>query len=194
MFFNLYYAIIFPLIFSQLDLIDNFLNPIEVAKNITLDYYTGRWYQAATSRSTALLGTGPNFTDVTADYYCIEDCLYNNISVYNQGFDGEGVYKNISGYSYLEEGEEESAKRKLKFYSLPIEGNYWIVKLGPVIDFQYQYSIVTGPISKYFGTRFSLYVLSRNITEYIDNYEEEVKEWCKNNGFIYNWNEYIPTY
>ena len=193
MFFNLYYALIFPLIFSQLDLIDNLLNPIEVAKNITLEYYTGRWYQTATSRSTAFLGTGPNYTDVTADYYCIEDCLNNNITVYNQGFNDEGVYTNISGYSYVEEGEE-AGKRKLKFYSLPFEGNYWIAKLGPLMDEPYQYSIVTAPISKFFGTRFALYVLARNITDYIDNYEEEVKEWCQDNGFTYNWNEYVPTY
>lgn len=194
MFFNLYYAIVFPIIFSQLDFIENFfLSPIDVAKNITLEYYTGKWYQAATSRSTQYLGTGPNYTDVTADYYCIDDCSNNNISVYNQGFDNEGLYTNISGYSYVDDGEE-SARRKLKFYSLPFEGNYWIVKLGPVIDEEYQYSIVSGPISKYFGTRFSLYVLSRNITHYLENYEEEVKTWCVDNGFKYNWNEYVPTY
>ena len=193
MFFNLYYVIVLPIIFSQLNLIENFIKPLEVEKNINLDFYTGRWYQAATSRSTALLGTGPNYTDVTADYNCIDDCKYNNISVYNQGYDENGEFKDISGYSFVEDGEE-SGKRKLRFYNLPVEGNYWIAKLGPVIDEQYQYSIVSGPINKYFGSRFSLYVLSRNITDYIENYEKEVKYWCQKNGFTYHWNEYVPTY
>lgn len=193
MFFNLYYVIVLPIIFSQLNLIENFIKPLEVEKNINLDFYIGRWYQAATSRSTALLGTGPNYTDVTADYNCIDDCKYNNISVYNQGYDENGVFKDISGYSFVEDGEE-SGKRKLRFYNLPVEGNYWIAKLGPIIDEQYQYSIVSGPINKYFGSRFSLYVLSRNITNYLENYEKEVKIWCQENGFTYHWNEYVPTY
>ena len=47
---------------------------------------------------------------------------------------------------------------------------------------------------KIIGTRFTLYVLCRNINNYILNYEDEVKVWCSNNGFIFPWNKYVKTY
>ena len=42
--------------------------PIKTEKNITIPYYLGRWNQVATSRSSALLGTGVKYKNVTADY------------------------------------------------------------------------------------------------------------------------------
>jgi len=188
MLFNLLYFVIFPIFFSNLSMFE----PIQVEKNITLEYYTGKWYQAATSRSTGLFGTGIDFKNVTAEYQCIGNCDANNISVYNQGLDSEGNYRNISGYSYIEDNQE-SGKRKLKFYSLPFIGNYWIAKLGPIIDNQYQYSIVAGPISTIFGTRFSLYVLCRDLDQFRDLYQNKVINWCQNNGFNFYWNEYVST-
>lgn len=193
MFFNLVYFVFFPIFFSNLHIFEGFFQPIEVEKNITLDYYTGKWFQAATSRSTRLFGTGINYTSVTAEYQCIDNCKNNNISVLNQGIDPKGNYNDISGYSYVDNISEPS-KRKLKFYSLPFIGNYWITKLGPIINDQYQYSIISGPISTHFGTRFSLYVLCRDVENFKKNYETEVKEWCLNNGFNQYWNEYISTY
>ena len=74
--------------------------PIEIVNDINLEYYTGTWYQVATSRSTNLMGTGPSFKDVKAEYNCIGNCSHNNISVFNDGYDKVGNYKSIEGYSY----------------------------------------------------------------------------------------------
>jgi lipocalin len=115
MLFNLIFLVFFPIFFSKLHIFEGFFQSIDVEKNITLDHYTGKWYQAATTR---LFGTGINYTSVTAEYQCIGNCKDNNISVLNQCIDPKGNYNDISGYSYVD-NMSESAKRKLKFYSLP---------------------------------------------------------------------------
>ena len=172
--------------------IKTIIEPIKTEKNINLNYYIGNWYQVATSKSTALMGTGTNYSSVTALYECIGNCSQNNISVVNQGINNYGDHVSIKGYSFCK-NINNSGKRKLKFYNLPFLGNYWIIKLGPIRKGKYDYSIVSGPLNKFIGTRFSLYVLCRDIKYYKENYEQEVKEWCGNNGFIFPWNKYIET-
>ena len=54
-----------------------------------------------------------------------------------------------------------STKRKVKFDGLFFEGSYWIVKLGQIKNDQYQYAIISGPLTSFVGTRFSLYVLAQ---------------------------------
>lgn len=167
--------------------------PINTVEDIDLSSYTGKWYQAATSRSTKLFGTGINFSNVTATYECVNNCSDNNITVLNEGFNEQKKYVHIKGYSYSEQNEIPS-KRKLNFEGVPFEGNYWIVKLGPLVNNKYEYAVVSGPLSRLFGTRFSLYVICRNIEDFKLKYENEVKDWCSNNGFIFPWNKYVKTY
>ena len=66
-----------------------------------------------------------------------------------------------------------------------MDGNYWIVKLGPVNNEKYEYAIISGALNNWFGTRFSLYVLARNRNKYTKMYEEEVMKWCKSNNYKY---------
>tara|TARA_A100001035_G_scaffold254295_1_gene228059 strand:+ start:449 stop:988 length:540 start_codon:yes stop_codon:yes gene_type:complete len=164
------------------------LLPIKTEKNISLPAYIGEWHQVATSRSTALLGTGIHYSNVTANYNITNT---SDISVVNHGFNGKGKETSISGYSYA--NYKTPTKRKVHFDGVPTDGNYWITKLGPIKNNQYQYAIVCGPISRFFGTRFSLYVLARNKQQYMQLYENTVKEWCKKNFFIFYWNEYVAT-
>tara|TARA_E500000178_G_scaffold336956_1_gene375569 strand:- start:1367 stop:1837 length:471 start_codon:yes stop_codon:yes gene_type:complete len=151
--------------------------------------YLGIWNQVATSRSTALLGTGVEFTNVTAEYKLLNN---SDISVYNSGYTKNNTFTSIKGYSYIK-GKSQT-RRKLHFDGVPVDGNYWIVKLGPIHSNNYQYAIVSGPLTRFFGTRFSLYVLARNVEDYKNKYENEVKQWCKKNNFRFFWNKYIPTY
>ena len=169
------------------------LKPIKTVDKIDLEKYVGKWYQVGTSRSTKLLGTGVNFSNVTAIYECIGPCETNNITVFNEGYNEKDKYVNIKGISYSLDKNIPS-KRKVKFEGVPVVGNYWIVKLGPIKNDKYEYAIVSGPISKYFGTRFSLYILCRNKEEFYKNYDSEVKEWCSSNGFVFSWNKYIKTF
>ncbi len=164
------------------------MRPIQTEKNIILQSYLGKWHQMATSRSTSLLGTGIRFKNVSAEY----DLLNNSdIGVYNSGYDENNNFTSIRGYSYITGNSE--TKRKLHFDGVPIDGNYWIVKLGPIKNKTYRYAIVSGALTRFFGTRFSLYVLARDKKEYKLKYEQEVKQWCKDNNFRFFWNKYIAT-
>ena len=121
-------------------IIQNIL-PISTEKNITLDYYTGKWHQVGTSRSTKLFGTGIDYKNVSALY----ELEFNNkindtvLTVYNSGKNENDKFTNISGYSYVI-GTSQT-KRKLHFDKVPVDGNYWIVKLGPAINKKYEYAI-----------------------------------------------------
>lgn len=183
---NIFNIEISPLIFKN-------IKPIETVSTVDVYSYLGRWKQVATSRSTRLLGTGVKFTNVSAEYSLDEDDNGDNILVYNSGLNGRKEYTSIEGYTYVDDRFNCTSKRKLHFDGVPFDGNYWIVKLGPILYGQYQYAIVSGPVSGFFGTRFSLYVLARHRQEYKDKYEKEVKEWCKENNFIFFWNKYIDS-
>ena len=161
----------------------SFLKPIPVEDSLNIPAYLGTWYQVATSRSTKLLGTGVDYRNVTAEYdFSLNDNLGKGvITVFNSGIDGKGNYTSIRGYSYIT--GNVNTKRKLHFDGVPVDGNYWIVYLGPEINYQYQYAIVSGPITSWFGTRFSLYVLARNINDYKRIYEPLVQKWCQRKWF-----------
>ena len=168
-----------------------FLSMLPFIKNILP--ILGRWYQTATSRSTKLFGTGTDFRNVSAEYNTEFDDTLNQtvITVLNSGLKGNGNYTEIKGYSYIT--TDSATKRKLHFEGGPVDGNYWIVYLGPIIDNEYAYAIVSGAITTWIGTRFSLYVLARNINEYQSQYESIVQKWCKDNGYTTRWNEYVST-
>lgn len=183
---NIFNIEISPLIFKN-------MKPIETVSTVDVSSYLGRWKQVATSRSTRLLGTGVKFTNVSAEYDLDEDDNGDNILVYNSGLNGRKEYTSIEGYTYVDVRFNCTSKRKLHFDGVPFDGNYWIVKLGPIQYGQYQYAIVSGPVSGFFGTRFSLYVLARHRQEYKDYYEKEVKEWCKENNFVFFWNQYVSS-
>ncbi len=178
---------------SMIPFLKNLL-PIPVEPTLETNAYLGKWFQVATSRSTALLGTGTDYRNVTALYnisFVDTQWPKSVITVLNSGLKGNGNYTEIKGYSYTT--GNLPTKRKLHFDGVPTDGNYWIVYLGPIINKEYAYAIVSGAITKVVGTRFSLYILARNVEEYRAHYESTVKQWCKDNGYTMWWNEYVST-
>lgn len=91
-------------------------------------------------------------TCVTADYGKIED----GISVRNAQnmWRPNGTISTIEGRAFAPNASEPG-KLQVEFDSVPFPGSYWIVKLGPVEDGRYQYSVVTDR----FG--FTLFILVR---------------------------------
>lgn len=66
----------------------------------------------------------------------------------------------------------------------------WVVQLGPPTfkGSYYQYSVVTGP------GQYDLFVLARNITEFKQNYDEQVLTKLKTEGFTRFYNKPMDTY
>jgi len=105
----------------------------------------------------------------------------------------EGDYTFISGYSYVKKHAKD-AQRKLHFDGVQFEGSYWVVKLGPINkDGLYDYAVVSGPLTPWWGKTYALYVLAREPDVYKALYEEEVKDWTKRHGFRWYWNKYVKT-
>lgn len=65
----------------------------------------------------------------------------------------------------------EPGKMTVTFNSVPFPGSYWIVKLGPVEEGDYQYSVVTDAYA------ITLFVLARDPATFADRYENEVMEF-----------------
>ncbi|CAD5119531.1 DgyrCDS8132 [Dimorphilus gyrociliatus] len=114
----------------------------------------------------------------------------NKISVLNSMRlkEPKGKEVNVSGYAYP---TKRTGILKVKFKSIPIEGNYWIVKLGPQAFGEknlYEYSIITDP------TRLFMWVIARDPVTFKKKYDKEVREYLKKEGFNRFFNRFVENY
>jgi lipocalin len=89
--------------------------------------------------------------------------------------------ESITGYAV---GSNPNVEGELKVYldKVPVPGQYWIYGLGPTVDGQYSYSIVS---DEYFIT---LFVLVRDISYYENYLKDQINQEITNIGYkhIYN--------
>jgi len=137
--------------------------------------YVGRWYQVYSNFWADLFSNIFEPDCVTADYAVI-NATY--VSVYNANWRFDGEYTDdISGYAYIPD-VSDPGKLKVVLDGVPVEGDYWIFKLGPIIEGQYQYSLITdGEASR------QLFVLARDPQEFAELYDKEVTEYLALHGF-----------
>jgi lipocalin len=148
---------------------------IPTVTSLDLKAYVGRWYQPYQNRWTKIVNVDLDSVCTTADYKIINQTY---VSVYNAGRVGwpEGARRDISGFAHI---PDLSAPGRLKvaLEGVPVEGDYLIIKLGPIIDAKYQYAVVTSS-----GDR-ALYVLARNPISFLDQYKDEVLKFLEDNGY-----------
>ena len=84
----------------------------------------------------------------------------------------------ICGYAYYK-NVSDPGKLTVHLEGVPIDSPYWIVKLGEVVNNEYQYSIITVP------SGVSLWVLTRDIVTFYKLYYEEVQDFLDSNHFKY---------
>lgn len=160
---------------------------IETVSELNIPQYMGRWYQMYADKF-VLSTFERNAVCMTADYYVQDDGNINVFNAQNHGVE-TGELETISGYATL---PDFSQPGQLKVFfdgtGPPGGAPYWVVKLGPLdSNNQYSYSIVTD------NTQTSLFVLARDVAKFNSDYDEEVKEFLKNNGFTGFRNSPIPT-
>ena len=144
-----------------------------VISEINVPSYLGHWkqvYQAPTN--VIFQGYG---TCITADYGLLDD---GNINVINTQLDENHNIEQITGYAYYKNASEPG-KLTVHLDGVPVDSPYWIVKLGEVVDNQYQYSIITTP------SGISLWVLVRDIDVFMKNYNTEVEDFLLQYDFKY---------
>lgn len=141
--------------------------------SINVNSYLGHWIQVYEAPTNSLFqGYG---TCITADYGVLDD---GNINVINTQLNENNEIEQILGYAYYKNASEPG-KLSVHLEGVPVDSPYWIVKLSEVKDNQYQYSIVTTP------SGISLWVLVRDVAEFMQLYDEEVKTFLEQYQFKY---------
>ncbi|XP_071479454.1 uncharacterized protein [Diadema antillarum] len=137
--------------------------------------YIGRWYQVYTNYWADLFSGVMEPDCVTADYGLV-NATY--VTVYNANWRFEGNFTDfITGYAYIPD-VSDPGKLKVVLDGVPVEGDYWIFKLGPIVEGQYQYSLITdGEAAR------QLFVLARDPQEFAELYDKEVMEYLPLQGF-----------
>ena len=145
----------------------------DVVSKVSVSSYLGHWnqiYQAPTN--VIFQGYG---TCITADYGLLDN---GNINVINTQLDENNEIEQITGYAYYKNASEPG-KLTVHLEGVPVDSPYWIVKLGEIVDNQYQYSIITIP------SGISLWVLVRDIDVFMKYYNKEVLDFLEQYDFKY---------
>lgn len=141
--------------------------------DLDVNSYLHHWIQVYGAPTNVIFqGYG---TCATADYELLEN---GNISVMNTQLNENKQLETINGYAYYK-NTSEPGKLTVHLDGVPVDSPYWIVKLGEIVDNQYQYSIVSVP------SGISLWVLTRNVEKFKSLYDTEVCEFLDTYHFKY---------
>ena len=128
--------------------------------------------------------TPPNSRCVTADYGIAST---TNITVHNYGTNDKGVVSVIEGYAYSVNAEEPG-QLLLHLDGVPAEAPYWVYALGPEVNDQYAYSVVSD------DKKSTLYILARDVDTFNNLYNDEALAIVDKLGFTGPLSKPIPTY
>jgi len=141
--------------------------------NLDVNQYLGNWYQIYGAPTNVIFqGYG---TCLTAQYGLLDN---GDVSVLNSQINSKGKLEQISGYAYYT-NSSDPGKLTVHLDGVPAESPYWVVKLGEVVNEQYQYAIISVP------SGISLWVLTRDVETFYSKYDEEVKDFLEDNDFKY---------
>jgi lipocalin len=144
-----------------------------VVTELNIENYLGHWYQVYGAPTNVIFqGNG---TCITADYGLLDNGF---VSVLNSQINDNNVLETISGYAYYKD-LSEPGKLTVHLDGVPVDSPYWVVKLGEIINNEYQYSVITTP------SGISLWVLARDVTEFFYYYDDEVKHFLDQNKYKY---------
>lgn len=146
------------------------ISSIITVDNLNVENYLGRWYQVFGSPTNVIFqGYGEC---ITADYNLLDN---GNIDVLNSQINRNGEYETIGGYAFYK-NISEPGKLTVHLDGTPVDAPYWVVNLGPIIDNQYDYSIVTAP------SGISLWTLVRDPYNYD---REQIESYLQENNYNY---------
>lgn len=140
---------------------------------LNVNQYMGHWIQVYGSPTNVVFqGYGKC---ITADYGLMDN---GYVSVLNSQLNENNELEIINGYAYYK-NISEPGKLSVHLEGVPTDSPYWVVKLGKVVNNQYEYSVITTP------SGISLWVLVRDIETYFQLYDAEVQEFLKQYDFFY---------
>ena len=150
-------------------LLQAYCNKYSAVEELDLNKYVGTWYQVYEDNfDKTFQGNGK----CAKAYYKMNE---NNISVLNTQFSSDNDFENITGFAYYKEGNT-GGYLTVKLEDNP-EAPYWVIELGPIVSGLYDYSIVSDNL------KLSLFVLARNVTNFLELYDQKVLLSLDNFGF-----------
>lgn len=145
---------------------------------VELTKYMGKWYQMYGDKFNKIFQGNGHCS--TADYNLLED---GRVSVLNKQLDENDELDAIPGFAYYSEGD------CCGYLTVELKGTkpapYWILELGPIVEDNYEYSIVSDNLA------LSLFVLARDVDTFYKLYDEDVQKALQEFGFTKPWNS--PT-
>lgn len=148
----------------------------DAVKDVSVEAYFGLWYQTHTNVFADLFAGIADSECVTATYGPINSTF---VSVYNAYKRLDGFKDEILGFAYFPD-ISEPGKLLVRLDGEGFDAPYWIFKLGPIVNSQYQYSIISD------SQGLALFVLCRDPTTFDELYEAEVLEYLSLTGFTGN--------
>lgn len=146
---------------------------------LDLPMYMGRWYQMYKDQFDNTFQK--DGTCAVADY----SLTSSNVTVLNSQLDRNGVVDQISGYAFYQD-KHIGGQLTVQLEGVPRSAPYWVIELGPIVNDQYDYSIVSD------NNRVSLFVLARNVSDYFAMYDSNVQQSLISYGFTTQYNKPIP--
>jgi lipocalin len=146
--------------------------------------YLGRWYQVYSDLFVDATFENSSYCD-TADYGIYPN---NTISVWNRErqYSLDGPERQIFGWADTTDSKHPG-ELSVHLQTTDFPAPYWVYNLGPVVNEQYQYSVVSDPL------KLSLFVLARNVTEFFANYNYYIMNYLLAENFTSLLNSPILT-
>ena len=154
------------------------IHSYQPVSQLDLNNYIGIWYQVYGDNFDKLFENGKC---IKAEYEIINS---NNVSILNTQIKNNQP-ENITGFAYYKDGNS-GGELTVKLDGQN-EAPYWVIKLGPIVNNYYDYSIVSDNI------KLSLFVLARDINNFFELYNTEVIDYLDQNGFTKMTNKPVIT-
>jgi apolipoprotein D and lipocalin family protein len=152
-------------------------NSYSYVEELDLEKYQGTWYEAYDNLFDQTFQKGGSC--VRADYTINNE---GTVDVLNREVNIHGDVESIVGKAYYEDGNY-GGQLTVDLEGTPFPAPYWVIELGPIVNDQYDYSIVSD------DKQISLFVLARNVTEFFEKYDYEVLQSIYDFGFTSYFNE-----
>ncbi|XP_071797459.1 apolipoprotein D-like [Asterias amurensis] len=147
---------------------------LNTVKEVDVDAYVGRWFQVYGNFWSNLFADSQIAECTTADYSKINSTY---VTVFNRYKTREGIEDKINGYAFIPD-PREPGRLRVKLDGVPVESPYWIVKLGPIVNNEYTYAVVSD------DRALALFMLVRDVKNYYALYDNEILEYLQLSGFI----------
>jgi apolipoprotein D and lipocalin family protein len=158
----------------------------QTVPELNVSQYLGRWYQVYSDFAVDATFENSSYCD-TADYG-----LWPNgtIMVWNRErqYSTTGPERQILGWAAMD-SPTQPGQLTVSLEGTGFPAPYWVYELGPATynGSLYEYSVVSDPF------QFTLFILARNITRFMNEYSDGVLDRLRMSGFTQFYNTPIMT-